>query len=282
MISEIIKDKSRGWLVLVDLDKTLIDENYNPNMDVSSFRKIVTEVQNSGVTISLMSDSAGNTLKYWKEKFGFNGPIISENGIEIVWPNHSISVLKNSSINWPSLKQKIYDKFLQQLPDIPILKENYLLFKSGKMSAPAKEFIVINPYRNSSFSAHVLQVGKNGFIGSNQLLFPKVTKLVDEVVADSGYNFYTKKDYNSDYTVIILSNIGVDKAIALPELRKAYKNCLFLAIGDGVTDTVLNGKVDCLCAVANASKDMKKISYYIANDTYTRGVFDILLKLKDV
>lgn len=76
----------KNKLVLIDLDKTLIDTNYQPND--GRINSEIKRLQNGGWQLGLSSDTPLLTLQRWSDIFGMSGPIIAERGALIKIENN--------------------------------------------------------------------------------------------------------------------------------------------------------------------------------------------------
>jgi hydroxymethylpyrimidine pyrophosphatase-like HAD family hydrolase len=269
-------------LFLMDLDLTLIDKSYQPTIDILELIDIVQCRKREGDIFGLISDTPYATLKQWMNTFQFNGPVVSEKGILISLPDGSQQVTLDTGINWISIKEKCTETLSRLTPRPSFVQRRYLeVFAEGPVEKKTGDIIIIiNPNRQFSFSMHVRRVDGRSFVIDEQL-FSEAVECVDKVLMEMGLSDILDVDANPLYSVIILSDKRVVKSLAMPFLRQSYPDHRLIMIGDGNSDAELKGHVDVLCAVGNASIDLKKAADRIATKTITSGVLELLEQLKE-
>lgn len=266
-------------LVLVDLDLTMINEQYQPTLPLETIQQVAQESLDHGDKIGLISDTALSTLQHRMTEFGFWGPIISEKGALITWPIGESELTTEMAIDWIVFKRMVIKSLEKRFPEADIVEERYLTFFDSSpqergLSSPSKVVIIINPNRNYSFSFHVRLVDGDQLI-MDQLLFDIVVTAMNEIVTEE-YLPHVVLDANSKYCVIIYTEKKFDKSIAILRLKQMYPSYRFVAIGDSGGDAVLKGHVDLLCAVNNATAELKGVADIISDKPITAGVLELL------
>ena len=80
-------------LIMIDLDNTLINSDYQLNVAVKKFRDTIKELTKKNIKVGLCSDSATITLRQWTQKLQLTGPIIAERGAVICYDANSIETI---------------------------------------------------------------------------------------------------------------------------------------------------------------------------------------------
>lgn len=265
-------------LYLIDLDKTLINGNYLPTMDLKKFTDKVDYLKDTeGIVFSLMSDSAYETLKYWKKVFHFNGPIIAENGANIFWDDKDRSDCHAELIDWHVITGMLVKALNEVIPNVPVIRQDYLKFFREEQELPTESCVVINPFRRYSLALHALRKGKKG-VEFDLELWDRIQHTIELVLKGSPLTDFINVDANRSYGIFILADKQVNKSKALPDLKDSFDGYRIIAIGDGETDLVLAGNGIELCAVGNAVPNMKDQSIYVAEKDLTEGVYEIINK----
>jgi len=268
----------RNNLFLIDLDLTLIDQNYLPTIPLPEFKKVVEQRKNAGDVFGLISDTPYETLKQRMEEFQFHGPVISEKGAVITWPSGRQQVTFKDTIDWPLLKERLLEALKKSFPKAYFIETGYRVFLKSPQNIPAGSnmVVIVNPYRKHSFGIHIRGVNSSRQIVEDRAIFEEVSTALKDSLKHYYVNQAIDIDLNPLYSVIILSDPRVEKKLAIPLIRKNYQNYQIVAIGDGRSDASLKGYVDILCAVGNATGDLKAVADIIAKTLVTEGVLEIL------
>ncbi|MFH1392360.1 MAG: hypothetical protein ABIG90_01590 [bacterium] len=214
-------------LVLMDLDRTIINEAYQIN-DENIFN-ILKDVANSMV-IGLNSDTPIISLRQWKDYLGIGhtGPLIAERGaiMEIQNEKHFVSKAR-----FASFKQEVAQSIQNNLPTSKIILGDVtrMLIENQRFSDCSK-IIMINGYRECSFSCYFRAIDNLGqpFIDrdwSNEIL-QIISNIFLPLHADEPF-------YDPDYGIFIINAADTDKAFGAKTLMdKYYPDYKLFMIGD--------------------------------------------------
>ncbi len=269
-------------IFLIDLDKTLINHNYQPTIDITLFRKLIKSLVDRGDVFALCSDSALDTLLYWRKFFRFNGPIIYENGMGIEWQDGKRQLTLSPPFNGILLKNELKQRIKQLFPDAQVIEENYLSVIHRPTRFSAKQLIIFNPYRQYSISLHALVLNKRQYL-YDAVLAQDVADYLQDFIYDEGLEDKIKLDTNLAYAINILKSPYINKTLALPFIKQKYPGYQLIVIGDGLQESLMAGLVDELWAVNNACSQLKQVADKAAKLDITQGVYQLLMDyLKEV
>jgi len=263
-------------LILIDLDKTLIDPQYQIT-DESVIGEI-ERVQSLGWNLGLSSDTALEPLKIWRKRFHLNGPLIAEKG-SVVWlPDGRESAKADYEIFFTSLRSNLMKKLSEER--IPFVFGDVTQFLRNHPQLPGmvdQRLVLIQAYRRYSmnFYGRALDVQGNLII-DNDLTQQIIDKLQGLIKAQP---FEIEEDYNPEYGIFILAPRSVNKregTLKMLELLGLEKVGI---IGDSESD-LIGEDIAVHYAVGNARPELKRQAVYVSSSEYTRGVKEILSRIK--
>lgn len=268
-------------LVLIDLDKTLIDANYKLTVPKERLKKIIQRLAGKKINVGLCSDSSVISLRQWAERLGITGPLIAERGaITYDLKTKFQELVDPSSVKWfLDFRSAFIDKILQHFPEITLVVGDATEFMRNRtvFSAMSKQLLVVNGLRIASFSVYTRRFSKNTLsVQNDPVLLKKVSSLAVKILSSFGKQ---KKDLfwdeNPDYGILIIhaktsiKSSGVKFAIQKLNLKK------IVMIGDDIADYVNIPNVSQF-AVGNASSEYKKKCSFISKKPLTEGVIESL------
>lgn len=258
------KESHKNVLIFLDIDGTLLDKNYKATS--SATKKLVRQLTNDGVLFGLNSNRSVHDILPIAKRFGITGPIIAENGIVLRVKNSTTQLL-----NLPPVLKK-FREFLAAESQSQSAQYAFLDTIKNKKKNRKGLFWAVNKYRSFTVSIHVTRDGKPSLPDARNL-----EKKLNHV-------------FGSEYTIYvspIFANVLVSPALSGKEVglqallkKKAFRNKKVIMIGDDSADLKLKPFVHKFFAVGNATPEVKEIADYVSNCTHTKGVDDILKKLK--
>lgn len=260
-------------LILVDLDKTLIDTNYEIT-DPGVFEAI-QDAQADGWTVGLSSDTPYEALALWRERFGMNGPIIAEKGA-VVAADDSPEYDREEAAIYAGARNDI----VQRLGDLGIpfwLGNPVEALRDGlRLGAAGETVVLLNNLRQCSLSFSVRRVDEDGALRND----PEATQAMDEVLRDTYPAFDDLTlDVNPAYGIVIASRDRYNKRTGTQRLLAAMGLTGKVAmIGDSMGDFV-GPDVAVQYAVSNASQEYADKAAYRASQPIASGVVEILRRL---
>ena len=262
-------------LVMIDLDATLIDRNYE--VTDQGIYKAIAETQAAGWIVSLNSDTPLSPLKRWRERFRANGPIIAERGAVIEAPGGTI--MSTVDADRVSSARQILTTRLSELGLQPWLGNPVEAISNDlRMKPSANIAVLINDQSQCSLRYHVRAIAADGSLKQDEDAFQYVYSQCKNIQPAYGPDIMI--DANPDHSVVILSRKSDTKRQGARTLLASLLPLRVIMIGDSMNDFVGADLAEHY-AVANASQDFKQISNYVAEATMTSGVIEILDRLRN-
>lgn len=261
-------------LVLLDVDKTLIDRDYRYTDD--RIGDVIRRVVAAGHMVGLNSDTALVGLTPYHTELGMNGPIIAERGALVYRPD-----LEETETAGPSLSTEFFvgmrDRVVGELtkdgnveaifgnPSAIVRDRRYAL----QGSAPV---LLVNALRRRSchFTARRL-VGDRYELDDESL-----ERAVAAARACAGdYEGRLDWDVNHEYGVLIVHDRENTKSRGIQFVLDDYDLDACVMIGDSSADYLNLPEAD-QWAVANASLDYRARCSRVASRDHTGGVIELL------
>ncbi|TAN58745.1 hypothetical protein EPN15_00180 [Patescibacteria group bacterium] len=271
-------------LVLLDLDNTLIDANYNLTAPKDELCAVVRELASRDIHIGLCSDSAVITLRQWTERLGLTGPIVAERGA-VLWDavEQTEEVLEISITGWfRELRELFIREIMRDSPEATIiLGDATRIVKDRIFSAALTTHVfAVNGFRTSSFSFFACRLEQNrpSLIPDAKLL-ANASRIVAKIVGSLGRNkndlFW---DENPKYGILIIHALSTEKWRGVSTLIDRLKPEQTVMIGDSMSDFLGLPHV-AQYAVGNADPLYKDKSAFVAERSLTEGVIECLRQL---
>lgn len=263
-------------LILIDLDKTLIDATYQ----VTNIRIYdeIKRVQALGWQLGLSSDTPLEPLRRWLNEFGLNGPIVAERGALLKLRDGKEISAHESGEYFSELKRTLSDYMTQQrIPffygDATQLIRNDL----NLLNMVDDHIVLLQAYRRHSLGFYTRKVDATGKLTPDNDGLLSMMHTVQRMIGSPSFRLV--EDINPEYGIYILSPEEVSKRTATLILMKELGIFEIGMIGDSTTD-ILGEDIAIHYAVGNARDEFKKISKYSSPHANTNGVVDILRHIK--
>ncbi len=152
-------------LIFFDIDKTLIDEDYNPEKGII----VVRELKKRGYDVILNSSKTRKEQEYYREVFGLGTPFIVENGSAIYIPEGffpDLKLAKRSGYHFIQLGVP-YDFIVENLKQI---EDDYgLKYYANSTLDEIKKYLGMNEFlarlaREREFSETIFEFKDPGFV----------------------------------------------------------------------------------------------------------------------
>lgn len=259
---------NRKGLVLIDLDKTLINESYN--LTDERIFEVIEEKKREGWLIGLNSDTPLKPLRIWYNLLEMNGYIISENGALIVSPGGKEIILSDSISLFAEIKQNVVLNLISDSEVELFIGDATAFVKTVKnISSCLSVLVAINSLRKYSFSFFVRRI-EAGELCRDLDIFCKIVEGVRVLLPSKGI----REGLGKEYCIFVLSPLDCDKSKAVSFLSGKYNRIVM--IGDSEAD-YCQGVEN--MAVGNAKLALKEKAVYVATREYTSGVIEILERL---
>ena len=261
------------FLIFLDIDGTLIQENQKPNTE--SLSDLIASLGLKNCLFGLNSNRSLEDIIPVYTQFGLNGPVILENGVYFK---------KNLEA------EPIFLTETQTSIQKDIVRETHTFVREHNLSAlvsctdtvsaieggisPTDDItIIINEHRLYTGSIHVYRNGNRDGVLAKQL-----ASHLQSFFNEEGQNFIVESPEAFKNVIIYPSNINKQKALNL--IKAYYPDYAFIMIGDDIADAQTHDVVDYFFAVGNALPKVKTLATYSATESYTKGVVEILTYLE--
>lgn len=266
---EILLPKNK--LLLIDLDKTLIDKNYKINDD--RINSEISRLQVGGWQIGLSSDTPLITLQKWSDVFGMNGPIIAERGALVnLGKRKQIEVVSGSEDYFSGLKRSLVEILAKEKISFLYGDAISLLTERPKFS----EYVLINNYRQCSLGFWGRSIDKDGEISLNNRVVANLLSKLKQKLDESPFELVL--DFNKEYGIFIASPKFVNKREGTKRLMKEMGLREIGVIGDSTTD-IIGKDIAVHYCVGNSEAELANVSDYVSDKSFTTGVVDILQRI---
>lgn len=267
----------RDKLVLMDLDKTLIDGNYQIT-DAGIF-EAVKRVQSLGWQLGLSSATPLKPLEKWMKEFGMNGPIIAERGALLKLPEGAaIELVPHMADYFTEVKKHLVS--LSKKIEIPFYYGDATAFlrNTPKLTGLVDgKLFLINPYRKCSLSFFGRDLNGEGGLTINNALVETIISILRPLLDTAPFEL--EEDFNPDYGIYIVSPKVVNKRVATMRLMDEMQLEQVGMIGDSGAD-IIGSDIAIHYAVGNAKDALKNQADFVSGSDYTSGVIEILSQLK--
>lgn len=271
-------------LVLLDLDNTLIDANYNLTVAEDEIRTEVRALANRDIRIGLCSDSAVITLRQWSERLGLTGPIVAERGA-VIWDpvQQREEAIEVSATSWfCELRQLFVGKILRNFPGATIMIGDATRFVKDRIVSTAltEQIFAVNGFRTASFSFFACRLTQERtVIVPDAKLLARASAIVSDTIESLGRaksDLYW--DENSIYGILIVHANTTEKWRGVSVLMDRLKPEQTIMVGDGMSDFL--GLQNVLqYAVGNADPRYKAKTAFVSGRSLTEGVIECLRQL---
>lgn len=259
-------------VALLDLDGTLIDDNYQLNDP--GINSAIATLQSQGWKVGLSSDTPLKGLQVWAERFGMNGPLIAEKGA-IVEVDGKTFVDESDEAAFLESRTKIEERLAELGVKIwegnpaEAIRDGLKIGNSGDI------YVLVNTLRTCSLGLFVREVDQSGNLYINNEL---TTSLIDELRDLFPPFDDLQEDLNHTFGLLIASRGKVAKRFGTQALMQEQGLKQVAMIGNSMTDYI-GSDIALHYAVSNASDEFKSRCNYVAQSPTTSGVVEILGKL---
>lgn len=257
--------------VLSDLDNTLVEGGHKLNsQDIAS---TIARAKTDGWVIGLSSDTPYEALEIWRDRFGMNGPLIAEKGA-LIGSEGGLIYNKEDSDAFLDSREKIvrvlFDKgfFLWTGNPVEALRADL------RIGNPGNNIALINTLRRCSLGFFFRRVAQDG----TMIVDARTTHLGMQDIREFYPTFEVDEDYNEKYGLVIIARKGTNKRSGTKLLMDREGLMEVGMIGDSISDFI-GSDIAKHYAVANAASSFKDRADYVAQETLTSGVVEILTRL---
>lgn len=275
-------------LVLIDLDGTLIRDDYLP-VDLERYLEVSERLKQKGIILGLHSDSPLASLLQFHEIFQTNGPLIYEKA-GIYLPNEESLIALDISVAhfFQNFREAFYYAAKARFPDTP--RHRHLISYTEDKNKQRREGtrypdfthgLWLNPFRQFSFHFWAEGIAPDGTPYLNPVFHAEIDELarecleIDPAAADVGNIVY--RSTLSDGTSIARPNRFSSKTTPIRVLLDIIgtNHPPLYMIGNTLDDLITDERVKTL-AVSNADPDLQSAAHAISTQPYTAGVTEHL------
>ena len=261
-------------LVLLDLDGTLIDEDYHLPTDIIS---ALNRGKDAGWLIGLNSDTPLKPLQVWWRKLGLNGPIIAEKGAILWLPDGRQMLTSNAEDLFASLREEAVELFLRVPGCLVVVGDATEFVRSVTHLTGCDSCVVaVNAYRRCSLSFFVRTVGEQGKLIEDPAVARDVVERIG--ILTPRYPILSDGQLDERYCIFIVNAPDTDKTKGVHRLLQELQTEEVIMIGDSMSDFIDEPRVKHY-AVGNASLEFKAKCEGVAKRAYTEGVLELLNQL---
>jgi len=286
-------------LVLMDVDKTIINEQYDLPVPREEFVAALARAQNAGITLGLNSDSALPTVLGWAKEWGINGPLLAEQSVLCLQdegyrtiPMHAelglFRDLRNAFV-MELLRRETHDeRFLTLVGDVNSIVDKMPTY--GTQANGTQLLVAVNGLRQFSLSFFARARTSQGWArredsDANGPVMRRAFDVLKEVAGRSQQfrDLWGKKDVDNNlrYGICIVHRKGVHKRTPVARLLEMRTYDQVYMIGDSYPADFLNDERVVQCAVGNASEKYKGRCQMIARQSMAAGVIELLGKIQN-
>ena len=275
---------SKKYLIILDVDNTLIDRSYKSTSSTINF--VIEQMKDEGHSFLINSNRSIDDLKHISEQFGIEKHIIGENGCIIydqLSGEEKILVEGEVSIQLAQVKsllqQLVHSNFPGATYKIDDTTDINKHLESQELIEEGKNIFVLNKFRRFSVSLYVKKV-TNGKLEKDLIAIKKIHQLVKDYVERQQFDLAV--DYTESYGNLLVYPKNNDKGKAFNILAKEYPKFIRVVIGDDYLDKPLMNEIDYFLTINNASQEVKDMADYTSSESVTKGVEQILLNLDNI
>lgn len=267
-------------LVLIDLDKTLIDVEYRYT-DQEGIVSAVARAVARGHRIGLNSDSPVPILLGHHRALGMNGPIVAERGAVVYLPGPPSETFATGTS--PDEEFVVLrDRILRRLTATGELEA---IFGDPSGIIRTRRFLTDSPRSVllvSALRTHSLHFAARKINGDEYVFDMELLACVEEATrvcaASSPISVEVDYDVNPEYAILILHAAASQKAVGVSRLLSQLGLTEAIMIGDHPVDALGLSEVR-QWAVGNATAAYRDVCERVAVGTYTTGVIELLDQL---
>lgn len=282
---------SSGSLILLDVDETLVDTNYEFTVPHDVLTAAIRSAEARGAIVGLNSDSGFLTLERRANQAGIAGPIIAERGA-LVQPERGapLTPLIPETLRFLELRDRFLDaltlgqrsrQYLVVLGDVNELAKALPPIPPRVLPAPVA--VLVNGVRTCSLAFYVRKRVNCEWV-KDSAAFVEVIAILEEAGphCEPLWSARDVLDRNPTYGICIVHHKDTQKSRAVEWiLAHAGARSVFM-IGNSTSDDLKDARVT-QCAVGNASQEYKtrctETHGYIAQQPLTAGVIELLERI---
>lgn len=283
---------SSGSLVLLDVDETLVDTNYELTVPHDVLTAAIRHAEAKGAIVGLNSDSGFPTLEWRANQAGISGPIIAERGA-LVQPARGapLTPLIPETLRFLELR----DRFLDALTFGQRTRQYWVVLGDVNELAkalppipprvlPASVAVLVNGVRTCSLAFYVRKRVNCEWVKDGAAL-QNAFAILGEAGGHTPELWDVREqpeDINPTYGICIVHHRDTQKSRAVDWILAQAGDRPVYMIGNSTSDDLRDPRV-IQCAVENAGPKYKarctETGGFIAQQPLTAGVIELLERI---
>jgi len=271
-------------LIFLDVDNTLIDRQYKSHSSTINF--VIDQLQREGHIFVINSNRSFADLLELANKFSFTGYLIGENGAFCYnqkTENREVFVEQKTIEVILEIKKLLLD-FIKSYKDGELVicdSVDYLKHLDVHEIANSKDILfILNQFREYSISLHIKKREGDDFVKDLSFVkdfYNQFKSFLNEKLSIDNCCF----EYTESFGNILVYPKFPDKNFANAKLFDQYAGLNKIFIADDVKDKIGSlEKADFFFTLANGDEQAKYMADYVAKESLTLGVEEILLNLE--
>jgi hydroxymethylpyrimidine pyrophosphatase-like HAD family hydrolase len=279
-------------LVLLDVDKTIIDEKYRLPVPRSQFVAAIARAQDAGIIVGLNSDSALPTVLSWAQEWGIKGPLLAEQSV-LHLQDEDGKTLPTQELC--AIFRNVRDAFVRKLighdgPNGRFLTVvgdvNSIIGHMPSYTVGAEEtqtLVAVNGLRQFSLSFFVRQRVNGRWSEPDDEITRISLERVSGILCAVGERFNALWPSvslvpDTHYGICIAHHKDTHKRTPVIRLLNMRSYDHVYMVGDSDSDYLNSARVT-QCAVGNASESYKRSCQMVATKAMAAGVMELLEKI---
>lgn len=272
---------SKKYLVVLDIDGTLLDKRYLSTSP--TIYSVIEQMQQEGHIFILNSNRSIDDILPIAKHFGITGPIIGENGC-IIYNQRSgeslVLVDMATQQQMMKLKKALFDIINQNFDRAYFAITDTTAFnkyaETQDLPLDKDFYFLLNEFRKFSLSIHVRDI-RTGSVEQNPAITKNFCILIKDYIVENKLDLV--HNYLGSFSNVLVCSNANDKTKALKKVELHYPKHTKVIIGDDILDKPAMEEIDYFFTVNNATKEVKAVAHYVASQDITKGVEEILLKI---
>lgn len=284
-VEESLPGKAKETILFIDIDGTLVNTKNEYKVhekDATEIRSEIGNLSKRGFLFGLNSNRSMSDMISIYRKFGFNGPLVAENGLIVKASRNEKATALLSRNDLKAIRRA---KLEFQKAILSYLVDSYgrkvIWLETDTIAALMRK----DKFNYSDGTLLVLNTKSRVYTTSLYLKFVRCKRLVDARQIMSKMERRMKRLFkDKDGFTIVVSQFGnmlfytskVSKRTAVEWLKNRKRGCDIYAIGDEEGDYRMVDGLGKFMAVGNAGPVLKKKAYAYARHKYAKGVIELL------